>query len=102
MRLRSGRWKKVLPLAARRDHADRARLCVLERGDGLSLTPMAPDEAIAALTVNPEPGYEFYGTRAIEAVRLLASDGAWRLTLSKSPHEAVGLIRRVFAPDDPG
>lgn len=100
MRLRSGRWKKVLPLATRRDYADRARLCVLERGSSLSLTPMAPEEAVTALTANPEPGYEFYGTRAIEAVQLLAASGAWKLTLSKSPHEAIDLIRRVFAPSD--
>jgi len=100
-RLRSGRWKKVLPLATRRDYADRARLCMLERGDDLSLTPMAPDEAVVALTANPEPGYEFYGARAVEAARLLTAGGAWRLTLSKSPHEAIDLIRRVFAPSDP-
>lgn len=101
MRLRSGRWKKVLPLATRRDHADRARLCVLGRGDSLSLTPMPPDEAVTRLTANPEPGYEFYGARAVQAVRFLAEDGAWRLTLSSSPHEAIGLIRQVFAPNDP-
>jgi hypothetical protein len=98
MRLRSGRWKKVLPLATRRDYADSARLCVLARGDKLSLTPMAPDDAVSALTENPEPGYEFYGARGVEAVRLLAGSGAWRLTLSKSPHEAVGLLRQSFAP----
>jgi len=101
MRLRSGRWKKVLPLATQRSYADHATLCVLARGDDLSLTPMAPEEAVTALTENPEPGYEFYGARAVEAVQLLAESGAWRLTLSKSPHEAVGLIRQVFAPNDP-
>jgi len=102
MRLRSGRWKKVLPLASRRDYADSATLCVLARGDVLSLTPMAPDEAVIALTANPEPGYEFYGARGIKAVQLLAGSGAWRLTLSKSPHEAIRLIRQNFAPSDPG
>jgi len=102
LRLRSGRWKKVLPLATRRSYADSATLCVLASGDNLSLTPMAPDEAITTLTANPEPGYEFYGARCAEAVRLLAGSGAWRLTLSKSPHEAIGLIRQVFAPDGPG
>jgi len=102
MRFRCGRWKKLLPLATRRDYADSAKLCVLARGDALSLTPMEPDEAVTALTVNPEPGYEFYGARGVEAVRLLAGSGAWRLTLSQSPHEAVGLIRQVFAQDGPG
>ncbi len=102
MRLRSGRRKRLLPLATRRDHADNATLCVLARGDDLSLTPMAPDEAVTALTANPEPGYEFYGARGVEAVRLLAGSGAWRLTLSKSPRDAIGLIRQVFAPNDPG
>lgn len=102
MRFRSGRWKKVLPLATRRDHADGAVLCVLARGDALSLKPMAPDDAVTALTANPEPGYEFYGARAVEAVRLLAASRAWRLTLSRSPHEAIALIRQAFAPNDPG
>ncbi len=100
MRLRSGRWKKVLPLATRRDYADSARLCVLARGDELSLKPMVADDAIIALTANPEPGYEFYGARAVEAVRLLAEQGAWQLTLSRSPREAIALIRQVFAPGD--
>jgi hypothetical protein len=98
MRYRSGRWKKILPVDAPQNCADKAVLCVLAPGDGLSLTAMAPEDAVTALTANPEPGYEFYGARSIEAVRLLASDGAWRLTLSKSPSEAIDLIRHTIFP----
>jgi energy-coupling factor transporter ATP-binding protein EcfA2 len=102
MRFRSGRWKKILPMAMPQNFADEAVLCVLAAGADLSLTPMAPEDAIAALTANPEPGYEFYGARSVEAVRMLAVNGAWRLTLSKSPHEAIDLIRRTIVPDKPG
>jgi hypothetical protein len=85
-------------LAAQQDFADKAALCVLAPGDNLSLTSMSPGDAIVALTNNPEPGYEFYGARSIEAVRKLAGSGAWRLTLSKSPREAIDLIRRTIVP----
>ncbi len=102
MRFRSGRWKRILPLAAQPNFADRAVLCVLAPGDGLSLTPMTATDAIVALTAKPEPGYEFYGARANEAVRMLAGNGAWRLTLSKSPRAAIELIRRTIVPDKLG
>lgn len=97
-RYRSGRWKRILPVAAPLNCADRAVLCVLTPGNGLSLTPMAPDDAVMALTANPEPGYEFYGTRSVEAVRMLAGDGAWKLRLSQSPREAIDLICRTILP----
>jgi hypothetical protein len=102
MRYRSNRWKKILPLATPQNWADQATLCVLAPGDSLSLTPMAANDAVVALTANPEPGYEFYGPRSVDAVRMLAGDGAWRLALSKSPHEAIDLIRRTFVPDKSG
>ena len=92
----------MLPLATRRHYADSAKLCVLARGDAFLLSLLVSVVAVSALTVNPEPGYEFYGERGVEAVRLLAGNGAWRLALSKSPHEANALIRQVFAQDGPG
>jgi hypothetical protein len=97
MRFRSGRWKHALPVAAPRFRADQALLCVLARGEDVSLKPIAEADAVAALTCDPEPGYEFYGTRAVDAVRAIARGGTWRLTLSRNPAEAIGVLAAAFA-----
>ena len=102
MRYRSGRWKKILPVEAPQNFADKAVLCVLAPGDGLSLTAMQPDDAVIAVTANPEPGFDVYGARSVEAARLLAGNGAWRLTLSESPREAIDLIRHTILPGKSG
>lgn len=102
MRYRSGRWKKILPVDAPQNCADKAVLCVLAPGDGPSLTPMLPDDAVIAVTAHPEPGFDLYGARSVEAARLLAGNGAWRLTLSKSPREAIDLIRHTILPGKSG
>ena len=96
MRFRSGRWKHVLPIAAPRFRAEQASLCVLARGEDVALEPMAEADAVAALTRDPEPGYEFYGTRAVDAVRAIARGGAWRLTLSHDPDKAIEVLASAF------
>jgi hypothetical protein len=97
MRFRSGRWKHALPIAAPHYRAEQALLCVLARGEEASLEPMAEADAVDALTRDPEPGYEFYGARATDAVRALARGGAWRLTLSHDPGAAIELLAATFA-----
>ena len=98
LRLRSGRWKKALPVAAARHIAEKAQLCVLARGDTVRLEPMERADAVAHLEGMLEPGYDFYGARMTEALRALAEDGAWRLTLSADPAEAIKVLLRAFAP----
>ena len=93
MRLRGGRWKKSLPAADRRRSAERAILCVLTRGGDVVMTPLPQEDAVTALTATPEPGYEFYGEASRVAARALADGGAWRLTLSADPAQAIALIR---------
>jgi hypothetical protein len=97
MRLRGGRWKRALAAQRRRHWADRAILCVLDREETASLTSLPSDAAIAALTHNPEAGYQFYGEAADQAARALAGEGAWRLALSSNPAEAIALIGARFA-----
>jgi hypothetical protein len=97
MRFRSGRWKKALAIAAPRRTAECAILCVLRRGDEIELEPIAQTQAVAEVVTDPEPGYEFYGERSTAAARALAESGAWRLTLSADPAEAIDLVRRIFA-----
>ena len=96
MRLRSGRWKRALPISEPKQRAERAILCVLVKGDRVALEPMPEDEAAARLMENPEPGYEFYGARSVAAIRALAAGGCWRLTLSADPAEAIELVKRTF------
>jgi hypothetical protein len=98
MRFRGGRWKKSLAAPERRRMADRAILCVLEPGEDAALMTLPRDEAVAALTVSQEPGYQFYGEASVLAARALAASGAWQLILSADPMEAIALIRRHFAP----
>jgi hypothetical protein len=97
MRFRSGRWKKALAIAAPKRTAKCAILCVLRRGDEIGLEPLAQTQAVAEVVTDPEPGYEFYGERSTAAARALAESGAWRLTLSADPAEAIDLVRRIFA-----
>lgn len=96
LRFRSGRWKHVLPIAAPRYRADKALLCVLARGENISLEPITEAHAVDALTRDPEPGYEFYGVRAIDAVRAIARGGTWRLTLSHDPDKAIDVLAAAF------
>ncbi|HEY4076029.1 MAG TPA: hypothetical protein VGM26_03755 [Rhizomicrobium sp.] len=96
MRFRSGRWKRALPVTRPRRVAKRSLLCVLERGGIARLTPMDGTGAVAALTAMPEPGYEFYGDRSAMAIRALAADGCWRLTLSHDPSAAIALLTQAF------
>jgi hypothetical protein len=97
MRFRGGRWKRSLIAPERRYVAREAVLCILERGDAASLTPLTAEEAVRSLTANPEPGYQFYGDASVAAAHALAGGGAWRLTLSADPAEAIALILRRFA-----
>jgi hypothetical protein len=97
MRFRSGRWKKILPVAGARSMAERAVLCILNRGDKAVLEPIMQAEAVAHVLTGLEAGYEFYGERTAAAARAVAHGGAWQLTLSADPSEAVDLISRAFA-----
>jgi hypothetical protein len=96
MRLRNGRLKCALPIARPRHVADRAKLCILTRGTRAALEAIGMDEAVFALTDAPEPGYEFYGKRAMDAAYALASSGCFRLSLSCNPAEAIAVVRDRF------
>jgi hypothetical protein len=96
-RFRSGRWKRAIPIAVPRYRAERTRLCVLGRADEVSLEAMPEAEAVTALTREPEPGYEFYGKSATEAVRAIAAGGCWKLSLSRDANAAMSLLATTFA-----
>jgi hypothetical protein len=94
-RLRGGRWKLAVPSAASAPaptSASRAVLCLIARGDAVSLHPLPVEEAVAALAETLEPGFDHFRAAMPDVVRALAAGGAWRLTLSAEPGEAVDAI----------
>jgi hypothetical protein len=101
MRLRSGRWKRALPIQRPSYSAESAILCVLARGDSVGVEPMHSDEAISVLTGSPEPGYEFYGHRPAAVIRALARSGCWKLTLSSDPDAAIDVLLDNLTRADP-
>jgi hypothetical protein len=99
LRLRSGRWKTAVPLpAAAPPAAGRAALFLLERGDRVALRPISIDVAVDGMMAMLEPGFDHFREQLPAAVRALATGGAWRLTLSASPAEALRLLRDTLDP----
>ena len=93
IRLRNGKRKRAIALPARPQPvtADAATLCVLHRGDCASLEWLDPLTAIVAL--GPlEPGFDLLATEIETGLRRLTRHGAWRLTLSAEPKEAIALL----------
>lgn len=96
MRLRSGRWKRAVPLPAAPPPAERAALFLLERGERVALHPADPDTAAGRMVALLEPGFDHFRGELPGVARALAAGGAWRLTLSADPAEAVAIIRRTL------
>jgi hypothetical protein len=97
LRLRGGRWKVAVPPGewAGEPVAERAVLCLLERGRAVALEPMGPDAAVEEVTASLEPGFDHFRGEVPAVARALAAGGAWRLTLSPDPAEAVAALRGV-------
>jgi len=94
IRWRNGTLKHAVALRSQPESAPVARqatLCVLARGDAAGLEPLTPAEALRALPP-PEPGFDLLAPAIARASALLASRGAWRLTLSADPAEALALL----------
>ena len=93
-RLRAGKLKAVAPLAPESvatRFADDAVLVVLDRGERLDLTPIAPEAALARLG-RLEPGFDLLGRESEAALAALAGRGAWRLALTRDPGAAIDLL----------
>lgn len=93
IRLRNGKRKRAIALPAPPQPvtADAATLCVLHRGDRASLEWLDPSTALAALGP-PEPGFDLLATEIEAGLRRITRRGAWRLTLSAEPREAIALL----------
>jgi hypothetical protein len=75
-------------------HAERAIVCVVERHRGAEarLEPIGRAEAVAALSADPDPGFDLY-EGAEEVAELLAARGAYRLVVGHDPSEAARVLR---------
>jgi hypothetical protein len=67
--------------------AERAAICLLERGDRVALHQIDAEDAVAHMAARVEPGFDHFRDALPAAVRALAAGGAWRLTLSADPGE---------------
>jgi len=94
-RLRGGKVKRAVHLAAGPRYADRAALVVLARGDTLTLEAIAPEEATRHLA-ELEPGFDLLREESAAAVAALAAGGAWRLRLTHDPDAAIALLQEAF------
>lgn len=93
LRLRNGKLKRSLALEDVRvpRRADRVALCLLRFGDAVALEPLDPAEAVRAFAVL-EPGFDLLAAEIATAVAALARHGAWSLTLSDRPDDAIALL----------
>jgi hypothetical protein len=78
--------------------AGRAALFLLERGDRAALHPISPDQAVERMMALLEPGFDHFREQLPAAIRAVAAGGAWRLTLSADPAEALRLLRDTLDP----
>jgi hypothetical protein len=93
LRLRNGKLKRAVPLRQPCGAltADHATVCLLARGEAVALERIGPAEALAFMGP-PEPGFDLLADDIRRATKWLVSNGAWRLTLSADPAEAIACL----------
>jgi hypothetical protein len=94
VRLRGGKRKAIVPLpvgARGPRSAGRTKLIVLRRGEHIHLAPLAPAEAVDALS-DLDAGFDLLAEQSAAAIGALAERGAWRLTLARDPGAAIDLL----------
>jgi hypothetical protein len=94
-RLRSGKTKAAIPLATPALKAERTILVLLERGRELALRRIESSDAVNEL-MNLDAGFDLLEQDSRDAIEALATNGAWRLTLSDDPRSAVDLLMSRF------
>lgn len=92
IRLRGGKRKAAVPVMNHTAAScDRAVVVLLERGDRLALSPISSAEARSFMS-RLEPGFDLLRAESAAAVEALTRRGAWQLTLSRDPAEAIDLL----------
>jgi hypothetical protein len=75
--------------------AERAILCLLERGQTVGFTPVTRDAALASLVGAPEPGFDVFPAMAARALGLLA-ERAVRLETAADPRDVVPELDEIL------
>lgn len=101
LRYRVGRWKERIDLPAGPLWADRAALVLLEPGQRVAVERLSGDALAAALAARQEPGFDRFGGVLPDAVRAVARDGVWRVTLSRDPEEGLRALLALSAEPVP-
>jgi hypothetical protein len=70
-------------------------LVVITPGEKVEIERVSPRRLLDGLP-QPEPGFDLLKPEVEQALAAIAKSGAWRLTLSKSPEEAISLLRSQF------
>jgi hypothetical protein len=96
-RVRGGVVKQAISRAPARHFAERAILVAIEPGTDLQLVRADPRGLIRGLPLD-EPGFVLLRPQVEAALRALAREGAWRLTLSRRADAAIALLRERFRP----
>jgi len=97
-RVRNGKLKLAIPVRPTWSPptARRAALCVLDFGTSAALHPI--DQAEALRRCEPlEAGFDLLRAPIEAALERLTQDGAWQLTLSPRPTEAIALLAENFS-----
>jgi hypothetical protein len=98
-RERAGKVKVIIPLARtgmERSCTGRAIPVILRRGDAALLEPIASDAALRHM-MTLDAGFDLLRRESERAFRALLAGGAWRLTLSRDPAEAIDCLVGHFA-----
>jgi hypothetical protein len=90
-RLRNRKLKTAVPLTAPALKATSAVLVLLEKGSRLALRPIDWSKAVEEL-MRLDPGFDLLEQESRAALQDLASGGAWCLTLTDDPAEAIALL----------
>jgi hypothetical protein len=99
LRFRAGRWKERITHASLGAvlHARSAALFVLEPGETADVQPLTLPDAAARIGAALEPGFDRFAAEVPEALRAVATRGAWRLTLSRDPADGIAAVRAALA-----
>lgn len=76
--------------------AERAIVCILERGERASLERVSATTLAAALVSQLAPGFDRFPNRVDRVFSALTTGGGWRLTLSHDPREALPFLRQAL------
>lgn len=92
-RTRNSKVKSAVPLGRAALRAEQAALVVLERGTELAIRPIGVQEAVDSL-MKLDAGFDLLEAESRNAIEVLASCGAWRLTLGADALGAIDFVTR--------